>query len=142
MYEISTKFPPIFSQTLYSLAKNKIYLTALAGYTFITYASGGKNLAGKRLKIGMADWLPTYLHRENGADIDDAGLIVGAVAVIGGLGGTIIGGILSEKLKAYIRLPYLAVSGVSLIPAVLLAFVILYAVQRLWEMYGKVLIKI
>jgi hypothetical protein len=49
--------------------------------------------------LGMADWLPTYLHRQNGADIDSAGLIVGVVTVIGGLGGTIGGGYIAEKLK-------------------------------------------
>ncbi len=47
----------------------------------------------------MADWLPTYMHRVDGANINDAGLLVGAVTVIGGLGGTITGGFLAEKFK-------------------------------------------
>ena len=84
----------------------------------------------------MADWLPTYMHRENGANIDTAGLIVGAATVVGGLGGTISGGFISDKIKTKTRLPYLAVSGVALVPATVLAFIMLYAVNRLgifWE---------
>ena len=40
---------------------------------------------------GLADWYPTYLLRYTNATIDQAGLVVGAATVIGGIGGNILG---------------------------------------------------
>lgn len=93
-----------------ALMANKQYVVAVAGYTAVTFASGG-----------MADWLPTYLSRIRGMELGAAGSMVGTVTVIGGLGGTIIGGLLADRLEGKTRQHYLALSTVSMVPAAILA---------------------
>lgn len=44
----------------------------------------------------------------------------------GGFGGTILGGFIGDKLKNRIRNPYFFTSFVSLIPAILLAIILLF----------------
>lgn len=102
--------PPAWPDALRSLAKNRSYVYAVAGYTAVTFAAGG-----------MADWLPTYLARERGMDLAEADHVVGLMTVVGGLGGTITGGLLAEKLVGRTKNPYLALAGVSMIPAAALA---------------------
>jgi fucose permease len=102
----------------------------------------------------MADWLPTWLARERGYDLagmdptawhtlrvtdaarfdahvktalDSVGLIVGGVTVVGGLGGTLIGGWLGDRMAKWTRHPYLALSALTMIPAALLAAGALHA---------------
>ena len=48
------------------------------------------------------------------------GSLVGTVTVVGGLAGTACGGLLADYLKRHTRQPYLALSGLSMLPATLL----------------------
>lgn len=96
--------------TLRSLIRNPAYLYAVAGYTAVTFAAGG-----------LADWLPTFLHRVHGMALGEAGTAVGTATVVGGLGGTAFGGWLGERLVGKTRHPYLALSGWTMVPATLLA---------------------
>lgn len=93
-------------QALRDLRKNSEFMVTVAGYTLVTFAAGG-----------MADWFPSYLSRERGFTIAEAGSVVGTMTVIGGLGGTIIGGIVADKLRGKTRHPYLATSALSIFPA-------------------------
>jgi MFS family permease len=97
------------------LRANPQYVVAVAGYTAVTFAAGG-----------MADWLPTYLVRMRGADVGQAGTLVGAVTVVGGLGGTVVGGLLADRLRGHTKNPYLALAAVSMVPAAVLAMVALH----------------
>ena len=92
------------------LAANKPYVNAVLGYTLVTFASGG-----------MADWLPEWLHRTHGMALDRAGMMVGGVTVVGGLGGTLLGGWLAERMKGRTEQPYLATSALTMVPAAVLA---------------------
>jgi MFS family permease len=92
------------------LAKNREYIFAVLGYTAVTFASGA-----------MADWFPTFLMRVRGISLADADTLVGTSAVVGGLGGTIIGGYLGDKLKGRTRQPYLALSAWSMLLATVFA---------------------
>jgi MFS family permease len=108
--------PPGWRHALRVLLANRTYVVAVAGYTLVTFASGG-----------MADWLPTWLARERGMDLARAGTLVGAVTVLGGLGGTATGGWLAERLKDRDGDPYLATSAFTMVPAALLAAAALLA---------------
>ena len=94
--------PPAWPEALRLLARNREYILAVAGYTAVTFASGA-----------MADWFPTFLHRNHGMGIDEAGMVVGTSAVVGGLGGTVAGGFLADRLRAFTRHPYLALCAVA-----------------------------
>lgn len=97
---------PNWSDALRALWRNRVYFYAVAGYTAVTFASGG-----------MADWFPTFLSRHRGMDIGEAGSLVGTITVIGGLGGTAVGGLLADRVAKRTRQPYLAVSAVSMLLA-------------------------
>ncbi len=107
---------PAWPAALRALSKNRTYVYAVAGYAAVTFAAGG-----------MADWLPTYLSRVRGMDLEKAGSLVGTVTVVGGLGGTLVGGFLGDKLVGKTKNPYLALAGLSMIPAAVLAALALAA---------------
>ena len=102
--------PPRWPAALRSLGANREYVWAVAGYTAVTFASGA-----------LADWFPAFLSRHRGMTIAGAGTLVGASAVVGGFGGTIIGGRLGDRLRGRTRHPYLALSALSMGVAALMA---------------------
>lgn len=110
--------PVSWPQALRALAKNPTYLFTVAGYTLVTFATGG-----------IADWFPTFLSRVRGMSLSEADLAIGVSAVVGGLVGTAAGGYLGDALARVTRHPYLAVSGLAVLPAVALTSVALYVVQ-------------
>jgi MFS family permease len=75
-----------------------------------------------------ADWLPTLLTRQYPDEIDDeyAGLAAGAATVIGGLGGTALGGWLADVLHRRLRNSYLIIPGVFMFPAAGFALVLIF----------------
>lgn len=95
---------------LRALRKNRAYVLTVAGYTAVTFASGA-----------LADWYPAFLSRYRGFSTAEAASIVGTTAVIGGLGGTLLGGFGADWLRGKIRQPYLGMSALSMVPATLLA---------------------
>lgn len=121
--------PPPWSKALALLAGNKQYVFTVAGYVAVTFATGG-----------IADWFPTFLSRDRGMSLDEAGFLVGLVTVAGGLGGTVLGGLVADRLGPYTRQPYLAVSGLAMIPAVLFAVVAIYVVRAPMAILGCILV--
>lgn len=97
-------------EALRRLAKNRAYVYAVAGYAAVTFAAGG-----------MAEWFPAFLMRYRGMDVAEAGSLVGTVTVAGGLGGTLIGGLIADRLRGITKNPYLALSGLSMLPSALFA---------------------
>ena len=102
--------PPSWREALSSLGKNRTYVLAVAGYAAVTFAAGG-----------MAEWFPAFLMRYRSMDVAEAGSLVGTVTVAGGLGGTLLGGLLADRLGRWTKNPYLALSGLSMIPSAVFA---------------------
>jgi len=105
-------------QALASLIRNPVYVVTVVGYTLVTFATGA-----------MGDWFTEFLHRVRGMGVEEAALAVGGSAVIGGLIGTALGGFVADKLVTVTRQPYLAVSGLFMIPATLMVCVALFGVE-------------
>jgi predicted MFS family arabinose efflux permease len=101
---------------LAKLRRNRLYVQTVIGYVAVTFASGA-----------LADWLPTYLHRHRGWGLQGATTLVGMSAVVGGLAGTTLGGVLGDRLRGRIRLPLLGVSAMSLVAATAFAIPALVA---------------
>ncbi len=115
--------PPPWSQALASLRRNPRYLFTVGGYVAVSFAIGG-----------IGDWFPTLLFRDRGFKLEDAGAIAGQATVIGGLIGTILGGVVAEFLvKRGVKEAYLWTSALSLIPAFLLAGVAVYVAETRTE---------
>ena len=91
-----------FVVLLRGLAKNPQYLFATFGMAMVVFSLGG-----------ISAWVPSFLQRAGGYSSSAAGLIVGAVTVLGGLGGTAVGGWIAQTwLKTNKRALYL-ISGWS-----------------------------
>ena len=120
--------PVSWPQALRALAKNRLYVITVAGYTLVTFATGG-----------IADWFPTFLSRIRKMPLSEADLAIGVSAVVGGLLGTAFGGWLADRLARVTRQPYLAVSGLAMLPAVVLTAVALFVLRAPMAIVGCVL---
>lgn len=110
---------PAWPDALRVLRRTAPYLFAVTGYVAVTWAGGG-----------MADWFATYLVRVRGMDLGAAAGLTGAATVVGGLAGTLTGGLVADRLKGKTRSPYFALSCLSMIPAAGFALLALTAGSR------------
>ncbi len=72
-----------------TLLKTRSYLVNTAGATAMTFAMGG-----------LGAWMPAFLHRERGVPLDRAGITFGAILIVAGFIGTLLGGWVGDKLAA------------------------------------------
>lgn len=103
------------------LVKNRSFLFNTTGMTAMTFAIGG-----------MSFWMPTYIFGRMGGQIGSESaaegasgtdllahinFIFGAITVVAGIAGTLIGGAVSDRLRTKVRGAYFAFSGVSMLVA-------------------------
>lgn len=74
-----------FHLGLRALSTNALFWTNTAAITLMTFSIGG-----------LAFWMPAFLAQERGVSVDRAGVILGAITVIGGTLGTLAGGALGD----------------------------------------------
>lgn len=102
-------------KALKELSKNHNFVSAVAGYTAVMFAAGA-----------IADWFPTFLERERGFSLQQAGTIVGAITITCGIAGTAAGSYVADKMVGKVSHPYLAFSGLAMIPATICAALTLF----------------
>jgi MFS family permease len=94
------------------LIKNRRYVTTVIGYTLATFAVGG-----------LAYWMPTYLERVRGMNLEKADSLMGTYTVLAGLSGTIFGGWIAERMgKRYLFVS--AVSSMACAPVAVAVFMV------------------
>jgi len=94
--------------TLRGFLRNRAYTGTVLGYTAYTFGLGG-----------LAFWMPSYLERARGVDLARANLLVAAITVVAGLGGTFIGGYLGDFLSARMKHGQLWICGLSSLAAII-----------------------
>jgi MFS family permease len=99
------------------------YLLVVFGYTAYTFALGA-----------FAIWGPTFLHRTHGVAVDKAATFFGAVLVVAGLVGTLLGGFAATAWQKRNRAGYAWTLGLSVLAAVPLAFGAFTATSTFWSM--------
>jgi MFS family permease len=99
------------------------YMLVIVGYTAYTFALGAFGL-----------WGPTFLHRAHGVAVDRAGEFFGAVLVVAGLVGTLLGGFAATVWQKHNRAGYAWMLGLSVLAAVPLAFGAFLANSTFWSM--------
>ena len=72
--------------TVLSLLHNPAYLTNILGYAAVTFSLGG-----------ISWWMPSFLQRVDGRSQSSAAFLMGAITVVTGLGGTIVGGTIAQR---------------------------------------------
>lgn len=116
---LAQQAPPPWPEALRRLARTPRYVVTVAGYIAVSFATGG-----------IGEWFPTLLYRDRGFSLAEAGSIAGTGTVVGGLVGTILGGVIAEALvKRGTKEAYLWTSALSLIPAVVFAAAAMYVAE-------------
>lgn len=72
--------------TVQSLLRNPAYLCSVLGYAAVTFSLGG-----------ISWWMPSFLQRITGRSQSSAAFLMGAITVVAGLGGTILGGVAAQR---------------------------------------------
>jgi predicted MFS family arabinose efflux permease len=103
------------------LLKTKSYLLNCLAMTGMTFAVGG-----------LAAWVPTYLVRVRGMGLAEANLVFGLLTLVSGLGGTMAGGWLGDRLLPRLPTAYFLVSGVGLALSVPCAAAVILLEERAW----------
>ena len=99
------------------------YALVVLGYTAYTFALGA-----------FGYWGPTFLQRAHGVALEKAATFFGAVLVVAGLVGTLIGGFAATAWQKRNRAGYAWTLGLSVLVAVPLAFGAFLASSTLWSM--------
>ncbi len=69
-----------------SLLKNPAYMCSVLGYAAVTFSLGG-----------ISWWMPSFLQRVDGRSQSSAAFLMGALTVVTGLAGTIVGGVIAQR---------------------------------------------
>jgi hypothetical protein len=99
------------------------YVLVVLGYTAYTFALGA-----------FAVWGPTFLHRAHGVAVEQAATFFGAVLVVAGLVGTLLGGFAATAWQKRNHAGYAWTLGLSVLAAVPLAFGAFLATSTFWSM--------
>jgi MFS family permease len=78
--------PTLNRTTFRGLFTNAAFLTATFGLATLTFAMGG-----------ISAWVPEFLRRSAGLSVGSASQVVGAITVIDGIAGTLIGGWIAQR---------------------------------------------
>ncbi len=84
----------------YSLFKNRSFVYNTLAMAAMTFSIGG-----------LAQWLPSFLHRVHSLDVAKANTLFGATTVLAGILGTVAGGFLGDRWQKKSRKGYLLLSG-------------------------------
>lgn len=83
-----------------ALFKNRSFVINTLAMSSMTFALGG-----------LAQWMPTFLHRMHGQSVAAGNTLFGAITVVAGITGTLTGGWLGDMLQRKNSKGYLLVSG-------------------------------
>jgi MFS family permease len=82
------------------LFTNRSFVTNTLAMAAMTFALGG-----------LAQWVPTFLYRMHNLNVAEGNMLFGAITVLSGISGTLIGGWLGDRLQRRSAKGYLLVSG-------------------------------
>ena len=91
-------------ETIATLRQRPSFFFNMAGQTIFTFAMGG-----------LGAWMPTYFVRERGLGVGAAGTIFGALLLVAGFLGTIVGGQAGDRLTRRFPGAHFSFSGWALI---------------------------
>lgn len=83
-----------------SLLRNRSFVLNTVAMAAMTFAIGG-----------LAQWIPSFLHRSHGLDVGRGNTLFGATTVVAGILGTLAGGWLGDRWQKKSGKGYLLISG-------------------------------
>jgi MFS transporter, Spinster family, sphingosine-1-phosphate transporter len=100
--------PVALGPSLRALCARRSYLVNTAAQVLYTFAMGG-----------LATWMPTYYVRERGLSLGTAATTFGLLLLIGGFAGTVLGGLVTDRLAKRLPGAEFAISGWGLVISIL-----------------------
>jgi MFS transporter, Spinster family, sphingosine-1-phosphate transporter len=104
---------------LRGLARNGAFITATLGMAAYTFAVGG-----------MQVWIPTFLVRLRGLELKAANVDFSAIVIVNGIGATLLGGWIGDRLLKRFFGAYYTFSGVAMLLAVPFMVAAIYTTGR------------
>jgi MFS family permease len=95
----------VFMSEMGEILANKHFTLCVLGYAANCFAGGA-----------MADWFPVFLLRYCKASVAEAGLVVGAATIVGGIGGNILGAKISDYFLHRVKSAYFLIPALFTIP--------------------------
>jgi MFS transporter, Spinster family, sphingosine-1-phosphate transporter len=105
---------------LRGLGRNGAFITATLGMAMYTFAIGG-----------MQQWIPTFLQRLRGMDLKSANIYFGSIVLTNGIGATLLGGWIGDRLLRRYFGAYYTFSGIAMLVAVPLMVAAIYTQGKL-----------
>jgi len=104
---------------LRGLVRNGAFITASLGMAAYTFAVGG-----------MQVWIPTFLQRLRGMDVKTANIDFSLIVIVNGIGATLLGGWIGDRLLKRYAGAYYTFSGVAMLIAVPFMIAAIYTTGR------------
>jgi MFS family permease len=105
---------------LLGLVRNGAFITATLGMAMYTFAVGG-----------MQVWIPTFLVRLRGMDLKSANIDFAVVTIVNGIGATLLGGWIGDRLLKRYFGAYYTFPGIAMLIAVPLMVAAIYTTGSL-----------
>lgn len=116
--KITKEQKPSFKQYFY-LLKNKTFLFVCLGQAMGTFTLGG-----------LAAWMPSYLNRCFNMSVGEAGTVFGLMIITAGAAGTMLGGLIADRLLKKTDKAYFITSYISFFAALPFAAAAVFATSK------------
>lgn len=116
---------PTFWVTLAFLMKRRTLVHLTIGTSLIVF--GG---------YGSQTWIPAFYERSHGLTSGQIGLWLGPSLVAGGVGGTLLGGWLADKLAVKDARWYVWIPAIAMIPAIPISALVLLLPTTIYTVFG------
>lgn len=120
-----SRAPATFREVMMFLAQRRSLLHLTIGTSLIVF--GG---------YGSQTWIPAFFERSHGLTPGQIGVWLGPSFVVGGVGGTLLGGWLADKLAARDARWYVWIPGIAMIPAIPIAALVLLLPATIYQVFG------
>lgn len=87
------------------ILKNKHFIVGVLGTSANLFALGG-----------LADWYASFAMRHEGSSLAEAGLVVGAVTIVAGIGGNLLGSVASQYWEHRVKSAYFLIPSLFTLP--------------------------
>ncbi|MGE0666863.1 MAG: spinster family MFS transporter [Sphingomonadales bacterium] len=116
---------PSFLQTLRFLLGRRTLVHVTIGTSLIVF--GG---------YGSQTWIPAFFERSHGLTSGQIGLWLGPSLVVGGVGGTLLGGWLADRLAVRDARWYVWIPAIAMIPAIPISALVLLLPATIYTVFG------
>jgi MFS family permease len=122
---IGGKPAPTFRETLSFLAGRRSLLHLVIGTSLIVF--GG---------YGSQTWIPAFFERSHHLTSGQIGVWLGPSLIVGGVGGTLLGGWLADRLAVKDARWYVWIPAIAMIPAIPISAIVLLMPSTVYEVLG------